>query len=61
MLKLYITVRDINEDKGVTLFEDLNINYLDKEYLLSDLSLPEKIYSKIEEVEKINEQVTQPF
>lgn len=61
MLKLYITVREINEDKGIILFEDLNINYLDKEYLLSDLSLPEKIYTKIEEVEKINEQATQPF
>ena len=60
MIKTYITVHKTVSDKSsVSLFEDYQLFFEDVEQL-ADL-LGKNVATKIEEVEKINEQVTSPF
>jgi hypothetical protein len=62
MLKIYITAID-SRDNGtaVTLFEDYQVNYSSSDDIKLDETLGERLADKIEEVEKINNQVTSPF
>jgi hypothetical protein len=62
MIKLFITAIDSNEDgTALTLFEDYQIGYENKDILVLDNRLSIRIADKIEEVELINEQATSPF
>ena len=65
MIKLYITAIESKEDgTAVTLFEGYELGFKDKDTLIciaNTLSLNEKIHSKIEYVEKINNQQSTPF
>jgi len=58
MYKTFITVID---PKGVVLFEDYQLNHTDTEVIRQDATIGYLISIKIEEVEKINNQTTQPF
>lgn len=63
-IKLYITAIDSRENgTAVTLFEDLQVTYDDKYDVYGNLNkeLSKLVFEKIEQVEKINEEVTTPF
>ena len=60
-IKLYITVREVEGDTAVTLFEDYQLKYEDKHTMLLDEELTRKIMDKINEVEIINNKATSPF
>lgn len=61
-LKLYITAIDSREDgSAVTIFEDFQRNYKSIDELRAFDLLSFDIADKIEEVQKINDQVTSPF
>ena len=60
MIKLYITAhKTISDKSSVSLFEDYQLFFEDVEQL-ADL-LGKNVATKIEEVEKINGQITSPF
>ncbi len=63
MIKLYITVMDSREDgSAITLLEEYQLGFKDIETLRDDgFLLVENLVSKLEEVEKINNQVASPF
>lgn len=61
MIKIYITVRELEGDKAVTLFEDYQLGYEDKHTMLQDTEMTRKIMDKINEAELINDQATSPF
>lgn len=62
MIKLFISCIDSREDgTAVTIFEDFQLNYKDKESILEREDINDKIFNKIYEVEKINEEITRPF
>lgn len=62
MLKLYITAIDSREDgTAVTLFEDYQLQYEDKESLGGADEISARVYEKIETIEKINNETTRPF
>lgn len=62
MIKLFISCIDSREDGiAVTIFEDFQLNYKDKESILEREDINDKIFNKIYEVEKINEEITRPF
>lgn len=60
--KLYITAREVKDNgQAVTIFEDALFNFVDAEQLRLNTKLQSQLAEKIEEVEKINNQVTSPF
>ncbi len=63
MIKIFITAIESRDDgTAVTLFEDYQLDYDDKDHLYNaDDTLNEKVYDKIEEVEKINNETSRPF
>ncbi len=62
MIKLYITAREVKDNgSAVTLFEDYQLAYEDEHVMYEDMLLVNKIYDKIIEVEKVNNQTTTPF
>lgn len=66
MIKLYITaIETKGNGSAVTLFEDFLVAYGDRESISIDadyeFNLNNKVFKKIEEVEKINNQVASPF
>lgn len=60
-IKLYITVREVEGDKAVTLFEDYQLAYGDKHEMLQDQDMTRKIMDKINVIEEINSQLSNPF
>lgn len=63
MIKLYITAIDSRDNgSAVTLFEDYQLNYENKDELfIKSHYLGDNIVKKIDEVELINEQITKPY
>lgn len=55
-----IIIRAIN-DKGVQLFDDYTVMYQSVEELGNDGDLAYRLMEKVQEVEAINQQISEPF